>query len=426
MRRLDELLDDKNVLAELTAAATEWLGRIRSDLEGAAPDEPIDPDVARMLAALLSREYEPTLERIIIDRLERPRVCVLEDVKHACLNHLMAWPPDPAAGMAAFRQFLLGVKAAERSSDPFPVFTGRLRFASIENRCFWNESPWFIWIVGALPASWEPVVEAPETIYAAVQGSCSPAALSALVSEVQPVLTSLFTTCSLLLGEEYFESVNLPDRLPGCLERGGPLQAENLTDDSGPPPCFWLIPKCLKAYFANPTKKDSIDRRIRNAVHLLAESDRQQHHGVALTLSVAAMEALVSRKGEAIASLLADAVATMLEPNPGKRTDAVEFAKSLYDARSQVLHGSAIEAEHDRRDEARLLASALLQAMLQRREMMRRLGSDPDTPEKLLEEIKGLKFSSGLPAGVTESPARKLWTAEPGEGGLHDFGTKGK
>jgi hypothetical protein len=181
---------------------------------------------------------------------------------------------------------------------------------------------------------------------------------------------------------------------------------------------FDLIPSYVSAYWANPSKKDSVERRIRNAIHLLVEADRQEQHAIGLALSVGAMEALVGRKGEELAGLIADSVATMLEPEPQHRADAVEFAKKIYDARSQVLHGSTIEAESDRRDQARLLAAALLKAMVKRRNTLVRAGYDSETPDDLLKEIKRGKFSEGLPAGVTECSVTRLWRPKKEQLGL--------
>jgi hypothetical protein len=54
-----------------------------------------------------------------------------------------------------------------------------------------------------------------------------------------------------------------------------------------------FIRRCLDAYFSRPSKKDSMERRIRNAASLLIESDTQTNDAVGLALSVAAIEALL-------------------------------------------------------------------------------------------------------------------------------------
>ena len=63
-------------------------------------------------------------------------------------------------------------------------------------------------------------------------------------------------------------------------------------------PHFSFIPDCLAAYFSRPPKRDSILRRISMATRLLTQSDSQGDDSIALALSVAAVEAMLCRKGE--------------------------------------------------------------------------------------------------------------------------------
>jgi len=157
-------------------------------------------------------------------------------------------------------------------------------------------------------------------------------------------------------------------------------------------------------------KKDSMGKRIRNAVHLLVESDRQANDSVGLAISITAVEALLAegRTGE-ISQRLSESVGILLEPDLSKRNEARKFVKHLYNLRSDALHGTTIEGEQNTRGYARHLAAGVLAAVITRQEFMRRAGYDPETPSKLLEDLRDSRYASGQPMGVNESNVRRLW-----------------
>ena len=417
---LQEVLDDPSTAAELERFAssceeTAWDTRIAW---GSDPpplerwEEFAVADAARWTGAA------PLLRRLIYDRLASPRICAMSDLEQALGTYMATYFKPNARGLEyfGFRTTLNAATAGYQQSGPFPVFTGVVpsgcRLGSDD---LWR-GPYGLRVslLGTLmpnnddpdqpdddpgPPSmdWRGVPEA--SVWASIDGQCSPAAMAEIVSEVRPLLSSLFATVWCLLGDVRREALWYYG------------YRSHKIDEDDRPHNFWLIPACLEAYFAEPTTKDSIDRRIRNAVALLSEADRQASHAVGLALAVAAMEALVGRKGEGIVSSIADNVAALLEPDLDRRADAVEFSKRIYDLRSRVMHGEAIESERAVLGQARLLASGLLKAMLERRATMRRLGEEPETPEDLLREMKRGRFAAGLPGGVTESIARTLWGA---------------
>ncbi|MFH1717582.1 MAG: hypothetical protein ABIF19_09550 [Planctomycetota bacterium] len=170
-----------------------------------------------------------------------------------------------------------------------------------------------------------------------------------------------------------------------------------------------FVQKCLDAYFSTPTKKDTFDRRIRNAVHLLIASDAQSNGAVGLALSVTAIEALLGQKGGDISHRLADNVAALLEPELPRRQRATEFAKGLYDKRSRVLHGEVIEDGDGVRLKGRQLAAEVLHSMITYRDFLKAGGFDPQTPQEFLKALHETRFEPGQPAGLLESNVRELW-----------------
>jgi hypothetical protein len=187
--------------------------------------------------------------------------------------------------------------------------------------------------------------------------------------------------------------------------------AEFIPDDEKPGVGWSIEARLLDVYYAKATKKDSIDRRIRNALHLLVQADQQRHTAIGLALSVAAIEALVCRKAADVANMFAENTAVILEPDPIYRDAAVDFAKDLYDSRSRVMHGDWLEHEATKRRNARVLAAAVLLAILERRDFQHRMGVESETPDALLNELKRGKWIPGQLTGVSESRVRQLWGA---------------
>lgn len=177
-----------------------------------------------------------------------------------------------------------------------------------------------------------------------------------------------------------------------------------------------FLSQLLTAYYTTAdAKKDTLSRRVRNAVILMVEAQRQTNIAIALSLNCAAMEAVLGRKGTDITNTLADNVAALLEPEPEQRAAAVDFVKKLYETRSRVLHGERIEADEDALRHARCLVCALLRAVLGRREFMARAGYDPESPDAFLNELRQTRFVRGQPMGCEPLQITALWR-NPGFG----------
>ena len=234
-----------------------------------------------------------------------------------------------------------------------------------------------------------------------VTGCMSKPACKELRVEFERILPSMWRSIKLL-----GKALDMPSVLlfPSIDESRLPIVSESALHTGKV-----FVQKYLDAYFSKPTKKDSIGRRIRNAVHLLIESDVQPNDAVGLALSVAAIEALLGQKGKDITERLADNVAALLEPEPNKRYVATEFVKKLYDKRSRALHGEKIEGEKDARLKARQLAAGVLISMIARRDFLKGMELEPETPQKLFALLREKRFEPGQPMGVWESNVRKLW-----------------
>jgi hypothetical protein len=256
----------------------------------------------------------------------------------------------------------------------------------------------------------------PELLYSRVKGRISPRALEILGRDLNRTLPSLVRSClatvlplpgSHVQGTIIWTALVDPTR--PFTATGLPIADVELVRGEVP-----FLRDCLDCYFAKPSSKDSLDRRIRNAVTVLMEADAQQSHAVGIALSVTAIEALLGTKSNDISASLRDHVPVLLEPELERRHHAGEFMKKVYDDRSRVLHGERLDAAERRRAEVRLLAAGVLYVVVNRVGFMRRGGFDPQRPDELLQELREGKYRSGQPTGVPSLPrVWKMWRELP-------------
>jgi hypothetical protein len=165
---------------------------------------------------------------------------------------------------------------------------------------------------------------------------------------------------------------------------------------------FDFLRKYINYYYLEPTKKDSLDRRLRNAMHLLVEADRQEHNSVALALSFSAIESLICSKKDGIADELSRNVATLLEPEASERIEAIKAVKKLYDSRSRLLHGVQIEFEHEVQAKVRILAAGCLHAVTEWITCNIKMGKEKSVRADLFSEIEAAKVSGVRLVGISE------------------------
>ena len=235
-------------------------------------------------------------------------------------------------------------------------------------------------------------------IYVKLEGHMSEVASVALRSEMVQILPSITRTVAMMTDESGSDWPRM------FLPR---LTSDTLQKNT------YFISKCLDLYFSNPAKKERFENRVRNAIQLLAEADSQSENGIAIALTVTAIEALLGRKGESIAKILSENVATLLEPDaPEHRRKAESFVRQLYDIRSRVLHGDQVSGTMSTRRDARLLASAVMFAIQQKRDFACGRDGEPMKLEHLFTELGEHEHKSGLIGGVRELPVRHLWKGE--------------
>lgn len=242
----------------------------------------------------------------------------------------------------------------------------------------------------ALPDAWNRSQVAFVRLSSVMAESC----VRQLRADLLCVLTSVVRSVSLLTQKD-----------TGVTMRTGlPKVSCDLLSESRP-----FIRSCLSHYFAEPTKKDTFRRRICNAVQLLSQADLQVDDAIGLSLSMAAIEALLGEKGPEIAKTLADRIAALLEPDLRKRANAVKLVKKLYNSRSRALHGEMIDGEALAREDTRLLAAGVLAVMVMYDVFRQRMGEDAAPPNTFFSDLDEAKFDSGLLAGISELQVRRLW-----------------
>jgi hypothetical protein len=363
---------------------------------------------------------ETSFKEDIVDLLSSPPQATARDLATLFLEAVLK--RDDLNRDEVLRSFTESIRClpyAWHRSNPIPVgcgpfaalTKGEIDLAELSVPILHTESEFEVKIVACLPAHFgtgETPAHA-RCLYIQVEAFCTNNAFETAESEISSVVKTLVKTAELILIEE-----TLSRHKSDPIEMFDTSKAENLVivQGSSLTPYFSFIPACLSDYFAKSPRKDSILRRIRNATRLLVQADAQAENAVGLALSVAAIEALLCRKGDDLANMFAENVAALLEPEPQYRAAAVRWAKKLYSLRSDVFHGSGLECSSSSILSARCLAAAVLSGMVQRREFVHRMGERDETPDDLLRELHDDKYTSGQLTGVDESPITHCWRSE--------------
>ncbi len=171
-----------------------------------------------------------------------------------------------------------------------------------------------------------------------------------------------------------------------------------------------LLELSLQIAMTEPSKKESMDRRLKNAIHLLAESDQQSNASVGLALCMAGIESLICERNPGIVKTLIERGALLLEPDRKQWPQVKQFLTTLYDRRSDIMHGSRIESSNIDRCAARLVAAGLVQAMLQRRSFFKKLWDEMESPDAFFKELDDTALIGGSSVvGVSPPSLSVLW-----------------
>jgi hypothetical protein len=231
-------------------------------------------------------------------------------------------------------------------------------------------------------------------IYARANLFGSAAAAAQLQADVAPLLRSLVLSFSML-----------------ARAKGEPATRGNLpyVCDVSAGDSLNLVGECLNVFFGPQPKGDSIDARLRNAMLLLMEADRQKHFAIAVSLCFSAMEAMLGRGAGDIVATLSRNIAALLEPPNARRTAAMKMVKDLYNIRSKVLHGASLDHDPRTQDTCRFLAAAVLKAYLERRAYSKSQADRVETPDVFFGALDNAQMDGRSVDGVAASAARRLW-----------------
>jgi hypothetical protein len=369
-------------------------------------------------------EIEQAFDKYVIQKMAKPYILTLEELFNAFLDsakpseeHIYEFESfDSEDCNKLYMIFINHVKnhiLSYRSSDPFPICLVA-EDPDAENveeeKPLWQKNGVTVRSLhGADVIKERPAGKKLYHLLALIEGNISSLACSRLQYEMSQMLPTAIRSADLLQTRGFGEYKVVEPTMPfwGYVREieGLPWGEKKLIETGKP-----LIRQYLDSYYSEPTKKDSIERRIRNGVYLLTQSDNQPSDAVGLALSITAVEALLGEKSQELATKLADNVAVLLEPDLKQRHSATEFAKDLYNIRSRALHGEQVEAESGVRVHARHLAAAVLSGVVSRRDFLRRSGYEPESPQKLLQDLRKGRFEEGQQAvGAEEYNIRELW-----------------
>jgi hypothetical protein len=368
------------------------------------------------------------MSRIFVARMPRPAIVSPQDLVGPFLSAFVDRDGqlDYSRSVQSFLDQLKNVPVVYRRSDPIAAGTGPIiglrqeeTYIGLEPLSVWeSESGFSTSLLCVLPASvgvGKNTATRGHTAFIQVEGVCSAFAFNAAIEEMKGVFSTLVKCGADLFhkhhNSETVRALSSPELTPEDI-LAQLSEVALIASDGRFGPFFAFLPDALQAYYSHPTKKDSIARRLTTAVRLLRQADMQAANGVGLALSVAAVEAMLCRKGSDLANLFAENVATLLEPEPRFRADAVRWCKKLYGLRSDVFHGNALDATLEDFEDARVLAAAVLKGMIERRNYVRRIGGSVETPDDLLEEMARDKYTPGQTTGVEESPIVSVWRCD--------------
>lgn len=268
------------------------------------------------------------------------------------------------------------------------------------------------------------------SLYVQIEGRCSKRALLCFEDECKHVIASAIRSLT-LTGCIYPDDYRPPTNTPTIMDDGSlqisqrfdisqentefvmpknELGEEAPNEGSTSTDYVSLLGRYIDYYYLKPQNKDSLDKRLRNAMHLLVEADKQKHPSVTIALSFSAIEALVCSKKDGIADELSRNVATLLEPEASNRISAIRAVKKLYDIRSKILHGAKIEFGRGVEEQTRRLAAGCFQAIMDWIDCNKRLGQKQPIIPDLFSEIESAKVSGKQLVGISESSRNWLPT----------------
>jgi hypothetical protein len=374
-------------------------------------------------------DLNEALDQIIASLGELPG-CTTADLFEAWRSSVLQWPSDWGQCFQNFRDIATTVVMQRWRSEPQQLDLSRNDFETAQfpkTQTIWktDDNAYAICLLGHLPAGKrlfgndDISSDLPHNrrMFVALEGRGSAAFFKKFseraITSLSGLLDCVGRLTLLWLGQPAIPLGHVVEFMSNdfrLVEVDKTSSEENVGS-----PTLLFVRDCLDALFTtlDGKKKDSIQRRIKNAVSLLIEAKRQRDSAIGLALSVSSIEALICKKGENVTQMFAENMAVLLEPELQFRSAAEKWCKGLYDRRSGVLHGSSIECERAAVRDAECAATAVLKAMIERRNAQRRVLGDDENPEILLSELKVAKYNVGHPMFVAETPVNRLWRKAP-------------
>jgi len=334
------------------------------------------------------------ITREIIEKLPQPAVIVKEDVLESAAEHLIV--PGSCPDEQAYSQFVLSV--LERLVPPQSANTPGIRSTPPERIDIWLMSPSIpegtrlAELPSGISIVFDEFVEIDQGldfIKVSVQGVCSARALD-------------------LASRQCFEIMRAVVPRVFRQERGRSTEADDARRgfDTMDHIVVARLKQCLSMYFGAKSKKTTFQgRRIRNAVQLLVEADRQVNHAIGLALSFTAIESLLGEETQGIGDDIARKAATLLFPAAEDRHRVTVKIKKMYGDRSNCLHGKEITVEPEAREQVRDLAGTVLRAVLDWMEFVSRLGDTESEAEEFFAHLQRAFYTGKS----FDGPSDDLW-----------------
>jgi hypothetical protein len=155
------------------------------------------------------------------------------------------------------------------------------------------------------------------------------------------------------------------------------------------------LEQCTRLWIEGASKKDAMKRRLRNALCLAQEAFYASDAAISLTLSCAAVEAIIGQKGEGISEAFATRLCSLLQPVVERRDESHRYYKRLYSRRSDVIHGSKVEHAEDLRNAGVSMCSRTIRAVMQW--MLAHELDDERQHEQMFFEALDRCFRTGTP-----------------------------
>jgi hypothetical protein len=365
----------------------------------------------REMAHDITNTLRPLFEMHVIDKLPRPVPITSFDLSWLAIDHL--------AGLPIEQLFINGEcgDAAKRFEAFALTHVRELQFGhAVLDFAAWNDSTddepqnpfgkvlWRSESGFELHASIEKMIDCRVT--GTLEAACTPQAMTEAEDELKLLVGSIAKTTQLSVmssekttSDDFLEIKNPP--LPFLFVGDGKR----------------VLDMSMSAYYrALGDEEDALIQRLHNATTLLVQADKIASDPLALSVSFAAIEALICEEHELpVNTQIKRHVPTLLvqdaesseateeeNDNRKKRRKAKEkVMNKLYDIRCDVMHGTNVHASRDASEAVRRIAAGVVRAVTCWRKNQEGAGGDT-TWKELLDELNAASRKGAIVVGVPD------------------------